>query len=202
MNMNMLRMFRYALIIQMVWIIIGCCSEHHTITYQWASMKLVHLDNSGAEPLEADGLPVPAAAYGIRMTLKDSAIITGMHFSPLPVAYATSCYEVYTYINRDTVLDLHIHSLTGGVSGELKDVTSDFLVLPLYFSSSATSIAEEFISIPALVQSLNSRPSPLQRINLIKIRNMEQRSDIQFIVTMDLTGGKTLADTTVSVTLI
>lgn len=200
--MNAMRVLRYALVIQTVWLIIGCCSDHHIITYQWSGMELTHLDNSGADPLETDGRPIAATAYGIRMTLRDSSLITGIRFSPLPAAYATSCYEVFTYINRDTVLDITIHSLENGAANDPRDVTGDFIVLPMYHTASTSSFSDEFISIPRMVQRLNEMPTPFQRVNFIRVRNMERQSDVRFIVTMQLTGGKTFIDTTSLVTLI
>lgn len=193
--MRMFRILSCAVVLQMLWMLAGCCGEVITINYEWSGMTLRYLDNSGPAIEESDSSQLPARAYGIRMRLEPHVSVASL-FSIIPVARATSCIEDYTYIIRDSVRAIHIHSLSAGSAP--REVTGDFMVQ----KSPLQGIAS-FITVPELIERMNEHsPALWTWVDLIRTEGTEEPGPLRFIVTMEHASGKTLTDTTNPVTLL
>jgi len=131
----------------------------------------------------------------------DTHIISITHVSSIPTANATSCEHIGIYFNRDTVRSLRIHEIATDPAGATREVTDDFCMISA--TRQTPGIAGTFTPIPELVRSMNEgRQNPFAQVDLIRTKNLQRSNDIRFIVTMELSGGKTLADTTSPITLI
>jgi len=194
--MRMPRILSCAVTMQMLWMLAGCCGEDFIVNYQWRAMTLGYLDNSGPQLRETTGDQLPAGAYGIRMRLEEEESVASL-LPILPVARATSCIDNYIYINRDTILDIRIHSLSAAGSTP-REVTGDFIV-----QKNKLDGIESFMTIPELIRSMNERQTMLPEwVDLIRTKGTEEASPLRFIVTMEQASGRALTDTTDSVTLI
>lgn len=198
--MKVLRAIQCAVVLQMLWLLIGCCSDHHTIYYDWSELETVNLDNTGVVPVESSDPSVPARAYGIRA--KISRIESpAARTSLFPTASA--CVDVYNRINRDTLLAIQIHAITDDTADQPREVTDDFRILRPY----RTDFSEKIVTIPTMIERLRRGEATIHdqsndRIDFIRTEHTLPSPGIRFIVTMKLSSGRTFADTTAALALI
>lgn len=198
--MKAVRCIQCALVLQLLWLVIGCCSGTQTTIFEWTGLEAVNLDNTGLTPVESSATGVPAVAYGIRARIsriESPAARTSL----FPTANA--CVGFDRYINRDTLLAVHIHAIPPDTADQPREVTDDFRVL-LY---PRASLSDRIITIPTMIERLqreevNIRDRSDDRIDFIRTEHALPSPGIRFIITMTLSGGKTFADTTAAIALI
>lgn len=198
--MKVVRCIQCVVVLHMLWLLIGCCSDTNIILFEWKGLEAVNLDNTGVTPVESSASGVPAVAYGIRARISriDSP---AARTSLFPTANA--CVGFDRHINRDTLLAVHIHAITPDTPDQPREVTDDFRVL----LDPQASLSNRIITIPTMIERLqreevNIRDLNEDRIDFIRTEHALPSPGVRFIITMTLSGGKTFADTTAAIALI
>lgn len=194
--MNVAKCIQCALVLQLLWLAIGCCSGTQTTIYEWTGLEAVNLDNTGLAPVESSAPGVPALAYGIRARIsRMESPAAGTSLFPT----AAACVGFYDHINRDTLLAIQIHAISDDTADQPRDVTDDFRVLVGY----QTELSDKILTIPTMIERLGRRQVTVDdRIDFIRTEHALPSPGLRFILTMRLSGGKTFADTTTAIALI
>ncbi len=185
------------LAVQSIWLAAGCCGDIDSlpVAAEWSGLTATNMDNSGEWMVPA-GPTVPAGAYGIDLQFSTGGT-THFRFSPVPAAYACGL-SAGGFYTEDTVSAFNVELLTDGsgrhdVTGEFRVIDKEYGVPPL----------QQFITIGEFITRLN-RPEGYSatRYQMIRISGSEPATGVHFIVTMELSSGKRIADTTDTITLI
>ena len=199
--MNIPRIRSTTLIVQVLWLLAGCCTTEQTFHFQWTGITLTHLDNRGASAVESTSDSISARAYGIRMKIADQMQMAA-RFTPLPTAHATSCAEIFTFVNQDTLRALRIHAIASDSGSAPLEVTDLFRVMAVG-PGPVPQRLEKFLTIPELVRRMNENTGEhLLCIDVIRSGSLDRSNGTRFTVTMELSGGRTIVDTTGTITLL
>ncbi len=179
----------YAAIMQMLWMMAGCCDGGISTQYRYTGISVGHLNTSMGTPMESRDHLILTRAYGIRMQLT-----TRESFASRSIGFpsAMACTDPGNAA-RDRVIAIRITAIEETSGAIIRDVTDEFGVYsPPYLNN-------DTISIPGLTEQMNS--GQITQADLLHLSDSRYLNRTQFIVSLELASGTMLADTTDPVTL-
>ncbi|MEZ4886880.1 MAG: DUF5034 domain-containing protein [Chitinophagales bacterium] len=183
----------------------SCCEELYT--YQWSDLSLTHIDNRGAEPIEASDNRLSAIAYALRVHMGFDFVYQQPCFKGfINSAYATSCLE--TYSTNDTIVGISVFPLSDFDENHLSGTSlEDYFAAKRRNSVTTYSSLEEKLAqavpIADFLEQINEQAEYdlFTDFDLLLLKEPTLDSVFQFVVEVELSSSAVLRDTTESIVL-
>jgi len=202
-----------AVALQIISILTGCVCptdpSHHAVKIEDVTME--PLDNSGSLPVKPASGSVTARALALVVHLKWKGALFSSFLRAIAPATAFAGSECpptpVIYDHLDTIRSAHVTRIDR--SGVESDVAGHFIVGRLLADHEST--LESFRRFDALVEMVNgagdasmfSYPLTFDAVLLLRDGfDAMKGSDVRFIVRLDLTDGRSMADTTDPMTIL